>query len=58
MVFLPECFDFIGRNKDEQIDQAIEADGEYILKFRELAKRHGLWLALGGFHNNVRGIFF
>uniref|UniRef100_A0A914M2Q0 Nitrilase and fragile histidine triad fusion protein NitFhit n=1 Tax=Meloidogyne incognita TaxID=6306 RepID=A0A914M2Q0_MELIC len=51
MVFLPECFDFIGRNKEEQIDQAIEADGQYITQFRELAKRYGLWLALGGFHN-------
>uniref|UniRef100_A0A914KGB6 CN hydrolase domain-containing protein n=1 Tax=Meloidogyne incognita TaxID=6306 RepID=A0A914KGB6_MELIC len=57
MVFLPECFDFIGRNKEEQIEQAIEADGQYIMQFRELAKRYGLWLALGGFHNKVRGIF-
>uniref|UniRef100_A0A1I8BCS9 Nitrilase and fragile histidine triad fusion protein NitFhit n=1 Tax=Meloidogyne hapla TaxID=6305 RepID=A0A1I8BCS9_MELHA len=51
MVFLPECFDYIGRNKEEQIDQALDAEGQYITQFRELAKRHGLWLALGGFHN-------
>lgn len=25
----------------------------YIGHFRELAKRHGLWLSLGGFHHKV-----
>jgi deaminated glutathione amidase len=53
MVFLPECFDFIGRTTAEQIDLAQEADGPYIGQFRQLAKRHGLWLALGGFHHKV-----
>lgn len=51
MVFLPECFDYIGRTTAEQIDNAIEERGPYIKQFRELAKKHELWLALGGFHN-------
>ncbi|KAL3068574.1 hypothetical protein niasHT_030865 [Heterodera trifolii] len=51
MVFLPECFDYIGRTVAEQIDQAMDTRGPYIGKFRELAKQHGLWLSLGGFHH-------
>jgi hypothetical protein len=53
MVFLPECFDYIGRNTGEQIDQAMEENSNYIGQFRELAKKHQLWLALGGFHHKV-----
>jgi deaminated glutathione amidase len=53
MVFLPECFDFIGRNVGEQIELAVEADGPFIAQFRELAKQNSLWLALGGFHHKV-----
>ena len=53
MVFLPECFDYIGRTTAEQVDQAVEENGSYIAQFRQLAKKHGLWLALGGFHHKV-----
>ncbi|KAI3421103.1 Nitrilase and fragile histidine triad fusion protein NitFhit [Globodera pallida] len=51
MVFLPECFDYIGRNVGEQINQAMCEKSQYIAQFRELAKQHGIWLSLGGFHH-------
>ncbi|CAB3403560.1 unnamed protein product [Caenorhabditis bovis] len=51
MVFLPECFDFIGRNKNEQVDLAMSVDGDYMRRYRELAKKHNLWLSLGGLHH-------
>ncbi|CAB60517.1 Nitrilase homolog [Caenorhabditis elegans] len=51
MVFLPECFDFIGLNKNEQIDLAMATDCEYMEKYRELARKHNIWLSLGGLHH-------
>jgi hypothetical protein len=53
MVFFPECFDYVGRSKDETIGMAFPENGAYLDKFRELAKSAGLWLSLGGFHNKV-----
>jgi hypothetical protein len=53
MAFFPECFDYIGRNRDETISLAIEEDGQYINQFREVAREHRIWLSLGGFHNKV-----
>uniref|UniRef100_A0A914CTR1 Nitrilase and fragile histidine triad fusion protein NitFhit n=1 Tax=Acrobeloides nanus TaxID=290746 RepID=A0A914CTR1_9BILA len=51
MAFFPECFDYIGRNRDETIALGIEEDGQYINQFREVAREHRIWLSLGGFHN-------
>uniref|UniRef100_A0A1I7XR52 bis(5'-adenosyl)-triphosphatase n=1 Tax=Heterorhabditis bacteriophora TaxID=37862 RepID=A0A1I7XR52_HETBA len=51
MVFFPECFDFIGRDKDEQITLAMDENGDYIERYRALARQHGLWLSLGGMHH-------
>jgi hypothetical protein len=51
MVFLPECFDFVARTREESLAIKLTEDGEFIGRFRALAKQHGLWLALGGFHN-------
>lgn len=51
MVFFPECFDFIGRSKEEQIALSMTDDCEYINRFRELAKKHDVWLSLGGLHH-------
>uniref|UniRef100_A0A0N5BAD2 Nitrilase and fragile histidine triad fusion protein NitFhit n=1 Tax=Strongyloides papillosus TaxID=174720 RepID=A0A0N5BAD2_STREA len=50
MVFLPECFDYVGRDKEETINMAFDTNGEYIGRFRKLAKENNLWLSLGGFH--------
>jgi predicted amidohydrolase len=53
MVFFPECFDYIGRTRDETISFAFPENGPYLEKFRQLAKECGVWLSLGGFHNKV-----
>lgn len=51
MVFLPECFDFIGNNKNEQVDLAMTTDCDYMQRYRELAKKNNVWLSLGGLHH-------
>ncbi|KAI6214079.1 hypothetical protein M3Y94_00226300 [Aphelenchoides besseyi] len=55
MVFFPECFDYVGRNREETIQMAYSENSLYMKKFRDLAKSNGLWLSLGGFHNKVEG---
>ncbi|VDN56412.1 unnamed protein product [Dracunculus medinensis] len=51
MVFLPECFDYVGRTREENISLAVDEEGEYIGRYRQLAKTSGLWISLGGFHH-------
>ncbi|VDM39733.1 unnamed protein product [Toxocara canis] len=51
MVFLPECFDFVGRTREENISLAMEENGDYINRYKQSAKEFGLWLSLGGFHH-------
>uniref|UniRef100_A0AAF5D7B1 bis(5'-adenosyl)-triphosphatase n=1 Tax=Strongyloides stercoralis TaxID=6248 RepID=A0AAF5D7B1_STRER len=50
MVFLPECFDYVGRDREETINLAIDINGEYIGRFRRIAQENDIWLSLGGFH--------
>ncbi|VDO43160.1 unnamed protein product [Haemonchus placei] len=57
MIFFPECFDSIGRNREETINLAIEEESPFIRRFRSLAKQHGIWMSLGGFHNKVSMLF-
>lgn len=57
MVFLPECFDYIGRTKEETISMAYEETDKYLENFRDLAKKNNLWLSLGGFHHIKVPIF-
>lgn len=58
MVFLPECFDYVGRTREENISLAVDEEGEYIGRYRQLAKTSGLWISLGGFHHKVPQFFF
>ncbi|CAJ0603226.1 unnamed protein product [Cylicocyclus nassatus] len=51
MIFFPECFDFIGRSKEENITMATEEKGAIMDRFRSLAKSSGIWMSLGGLHN-------
>ncbi|CAI5446284.1 unnamed protein product [Caenorhabditis angaria] len=51
MVFFPECFDYIGRDKKETIELAMSEKSEFIQQYRQLAKKHNLWLSLGGLHH-------
>lgn len=50
MIFLPECFDFIGANKQEAIDAAEPLEGPTLSKYRDLARSLKVWLSLGGMH--------
>ncbi|KAI6234624.1 hypothetical protein M3Y99_00781300 [Aphelenchoides fujianensis] len=51
MIFFPECFDYVGRNRDETIGLAYSENSPFIQKFRDLARDNGVWLSLGGFHH-------
>ncbi|KAK6747314.1 hypothetical protein RB195_000490 [Necator americanus] len=51
MIFFPECFDFVGRTKEENISLATEENGAVMERFRSLARESGLWISLGGLHN-------
>lgn len=50
MMFLPECFAFIGESPAETVGQAERIEGSLLRKYSELAKNSKLWLNLGGFH--------
>ncbi|VDP11299.1 unnamed protein product [Onchocerca flexuosa] len=50
MVFFPECFDYVGQNREENEMLALTESDNYIGRYRNCAKEYGLWLSLGGFH--------
>ncbi|KAG1670964.1 hypothetical protein FOA52_011399 [Chlamydomonas sp. UWO 241] len=49
MLFLPECFAFIGASAGESLAQAQPLDGPLMKSYCKLARQHNLWLSLGGF---------
>jgi predicted amidohydrolase len=55
MIFLPEAFDFIGENAAETLALSQSLSGSTVARFQELARRHNVWLSLGGFHRKARG---
>ncbi|XP_062373095.1 deaminated glutathione amidase isoform X2 [Sardina pilchardus] len=50
MVFLPEGFDYIGSNLKQTLQLSETLSGETITRYSELARKLGVWLSLGGFH--------
>ncbi|XP_074645419.1 deaminated glutathione amidase-like [Tubulanus polymorphus] len=50
MVFLPECFDYIGESKAQSLTLSEPLNGPLITKYKNLASGLGIWLSLGGFH--------
>lgn len=50
MLFLPECCDFVVKDKSQLLSLAESLNGELMAKYRELAKCHQIWLSLGGLH--------
>ncbi|XP_033744984.1 deaminated glutathione amidase-like [Pecten maximus] len=50
MVFLPEAADYIGESKQKSMEMAESLEGETINNFRKLAQQTGLWISIGGFH--------
>jgi hypothetical protein len=53
MVFLPEACDYIGASKAETLAMAEPLNGDLIKAFCSLAKENGIWLSLGGIHEQV-----
>jgi predicted amidohydrolase len=49
MLFLPECFSFLGRSPAESLAAAQPLAGPLMQCYRQLAADSGLWLSLGGF---------
>ncbi|XP_021232087.1 nitrilase homolog 1 isoform X2 [Numida meleagris] len=50
LVFLPEGFDYIGRDSAQTLSLAESLDGELMARYSALARDCGVWLSLGGFH--------
>ena len=53
MIFLPECFDYIGTSREESLALSDTDEGVILTRYRELAKKLGVWLSLGGMHEKV-----
>lgn len=49
MVFLPECFSFLGSNSGQSVEVAEPLGGPIMQKYKTLAKEQEMWLSLGGF---------
>eukprot|EP00475_Leptophrys_vorax_P043597 TRINITY_DN8449_c0_g1_i2.p1 TRINITY_DN8449_c0_g1~~TRINITY_DN8449_c0_g1_i2.p1 ORF type:complete len:310 (-),score=65.00 TRINITY_DN8449_c0_g1_i2:113-988(-) len=54
LVCLPECFAFIGENFKQSLAMAEDLSGPIIADYKGLAKKHGVWLSLGGFQKKVQ----
>lgn len=50
VVFLPECFDYVGENRELSVSMAAPLDSPRMQGLCELAKELGVWLSLGGYH--------
>lgn len=53
-VFLPECCDYVGTNRDETLALAEPLYGDTVNYYRELARSNNVWLSLGGIHESIR----
>eukprot|EP00963_Diacronema_lutheri_P011353 scaffold1372_cov351-Pavlova_lutheri.AAC.10 len=60
VLFLPECFAYIGEKPTDAVEQAQAITGPLMQKYQELAKKWKVWLNLGGFHEvgNAPGKIF
>ncbi|XP_068164365.1 deaminated glutathione amidase [Antennarius striatus] len=50
MVFLPECFDYVGSSWEETLSLCESLTGDTISQYSQLARKLDIWLSLGGFH--------
>ncbi|XP_066284827.1 deaminated glutathione amidase-like isoform X1 [Branchiostoma lanceolatum] len=50
LVFLPEGFDYLGGGIPQTLSMAETLDGQLMTRISALAKKHDVWLSLGGFH--------
>ena len=58
VVFLPECFDYVGENREQTLSMAAPLESTRMQGLRDLAKELGVWLSLGGYHEKVFLNFF
>lgn len=49
-VFLPECCDFVGRDRNETLSLSETLAGATVQFYQQLAREHNVWLSVGGFH--------
>lgn len=52
-VFLPECCDYVGNDRDETLSLAETLTGETVQFYKKLAKEKKVWLSLGGIHEII-----
>lgn len=52
-MFLPECCDFVGTNRDETIALSEPLTGPTVQFYQGLAKSNDIWLSLGGIHEAI-----
>uniref|UniRef100_A0A1A9WTD0 Nitrilase and fragile histidine triad fusion protein NitFhit n=1 Tax=Glossina brevipalpis TaxID=37001 RepID=A0A1A9WTD0_9MUSC len=52
-VFLPECCDFVGENRQQTLELSEPLTGPTIEQYQGLAQKHDIWLSLGGFHESI-----
>lgn len=50
VVFLPECFDYVGEDREQTLSMAAPLESPRIQGLCDLAKELGVWLSLGGYH--------
>lgn len=55
LICLPENFAFLGDEESSACDHAEPLDGSTISHFLAVAKKLGVWLALGGFQEKIAG---
>eukprot|EP00892_Ulva_mutabilis_P004452 jgi/Ulvmu1/2379/UM130_0012.1 len=53
MVFLPECFAYIGTSSEDSLSESEPLNGPTMQSYCELARTHSIWLSLGGFHEKA-----
>ncbi|XP_060530672.1 nitrilase and fragile histidine triad fusion protein NitFhit [Cylas formicarius] len=53
MIFLPEAFDYIAKDHTEARELSEPLNGTLISEYKNLAKLHGVWLSIGGFHEKI-----
>ena len=57
-MFLPECFDYVGENRNHSVSMAAPLDSPRMQGLCQLAKELGVWLSLGGYHEKVCTIYY
>ncbi|XP_037893910.1 nitrilase and fragile histidine triad fusion protein NitFhit [Glossina fuscipes] len=52
-IFLPECCDFVGENRKQTLELSEPLTGPTMEQYQALAKKHDVWLSLGGLHESI-----